>query len=154
MAGGMKVFGTLGPMLAKIKDMQKRVDNTMKEAAFRLERIMVLHIQNQDLDHEPLSFRYIFRKIAEGFSEDILIRTGTALETVRVIPIDKHNYFVGWPRGVQHKEGGEVYQIMAVHEFGSNDGTIPARPVVQPSLKDLEEWLRPKLENEIRTALS
>ena len=151
----MKVYGTLGPMLARINDMQQRLDKVMKEAAFRLERIMVLHIQDQDLDHEPLSFRYIFRKIAEGYSEDILIRTGTALETVRVIQIDKDSYFVGWPRGIKDKDGKEeVFNIMAVHEFGSNDGTIPARPIVQPSLKELEEWLRPKLEQEIRTALA
>lgn len=151
----MKVYGTLGPMLAKIKDMQQRVDKVMKEAAFKMERIMVLHIQNQDLDHEPLTARYLSRKIAEGYSENILIRTGTALETIRVMQIDKDSYFVGWPRGIKEKDGEEeVFNIMAVHEFGSNDGTIPARPVVQPSLEELEEWLAPRLKHDIRTALA
>lgn len=154
MAGGMKVYGTLGPVLARIREMQARVDKVMKVSAFKLERIMVLHIQNQDLDHEPLSEEYLARKIAEGYSKGILIRTGTALETIRVIEIDSDSYFVGWPRGIKEEDGEELFNIMAVHEYGSNDGTIPERPVVQPSLEELAEWLRPKLEQEIRSALA
>lgn len=151
---GMQVHGTLKPLADKVLGLSGAINDKFKEAPFKLERTIVLHIQNQDLPWAELDPDYKARKIAQGFSEDILIRTGTALETVRVIMIDENNFFVGWPRGVQHKEGGQVYQIMAVHEFGSNDGTIVARPVVGPSLEELREWLKPEMEKIIKVSLS
>lgn len=154
MADGMAVYGSLAPLADKLLGLDKRLTQVMKVAAFKLERIIVLHIQDQDLPWKELDEKYRKRKIAEGYSEKILIRTGTALETVRVVKIDENNYFVGWPRGVQHKKGGEMVQIMAVHEYGSNDGTIEARPVVGPSVKELREWLETELRNEIKVAFA
>jgi hypothetical protein len=154
MADGMTVHGSLMPLADKLLGLDKRLTEVMKVAAFKLERIIVLHIQDQDLPWKDIDKKYKARKIREGFSEKILIRTGTALETVRVIKIDENNYFVGWPRGVQHKRGGEIVQIMAVHEYGSNDGTIEARPVVAPSVKELRKWLETELRNEIKVAFA
>lgn len=150
----MTVHGSLMPLADKLLGLDKRLTEVIKVAAFKLERIIVLHIQDQDLPWKKLDEKYRKRKIAEGYSEKILIRTGTALETVRVLKIDDNNYFIGWPRGVQHKKGGDMVQIMAVHEYGSNDGTIEPRPVVEPSVKELREWLETEMRNEIKVAFA
>jgi hypothetical protein len=150
---GMVINGSLKPLADKLKGVDKRLHNVTKLAAFRLERTIVKHIQNQDLDWEPLEAKYLLRKIAEGFSEDIRIRTGTSIETVRVIDLGRDQYFVGWARGVRSKEGEDLVQINAVHEYGSNDGTIPARPVVLPSVNELREWFEAELRKELRVAL-
>lgn len=151
MADGMTVSGSLKPLERKLLGLDRRLSEVMVKAAFRLERTIVLHMQNQDLPWEKLDEKYKARKIREGFSEKILIRTGTALETVRVIKIDDNTYFIGWPRGVKERDGKEeVFVIMAVHEFGSNDGTIKARPIVEPSVKELKKWLRKELAEAIK----
>ena len=152
---GMQTYGSLAPLVRRLQRASESIKPVIERAAFRLERTIVLHIQNQDLPWEALSPKYLARKIKEGFSELIMIRTGTALETVRTIQLDDSSYFVGWPRGVTRKTADgtvEIYPIMAVKEFGSLDGTEPARPVIQPSLKELKVWLRQQMVDELKKA--
>lgn len=154
MPTGMFVIGTLAPLGAALKRVDKVVATTAKEAAFKLEAIIVQHIQDQDLPWKALDDAYKKRKKREGFSELIWVRTGTALETVRVFEIDSQSYFVGWVRGTESADGEDMVNIAAVMEFGPDDDPGRARPVVEPSVEELAEWFEKRLEKQLKVAFA
>ena len=154
MPDGMTIHGSLLPIATTLSNVEMRVKDVIKKAPFKLESIIVKHIQNQDLDWKELDDKYKDRKKKEGFSDLIWVRTGTALETVRVIKIDEDSFFVGWPRGVAETEDGEdIVNIAAVLEFGRLDGSIEARPVVGPSVEELNEWLQEQIAGAIKISI-
>ncbi len=151
---GMIITGSLAPVTVALKRLGRKVTEVTKRAAFKLERIIVQHIQNQDLPWKELDDAYKDRKVREGFSELIWVRTGTALETVRVFEIDPQNYFVGWVRGTESADGDDMVSIVAVLEFGPIDEPERARPVVEPSVEELADWYKKELETAIKQSFT
>jgi phage gpG-like protein len=101
-----------------------------------LESTMKGHLEAQDLPWPPLSPDYLKRKIAEGFSEQTLIRTGSLMANIRYHAKDWKSGFVGILRNVMNSDGESLVNIAAVHEFGTRDGRVPARPYVAPTLEE------------------
>ncbi len=102
-----------------------------------LEAAMVGRIEQQKLS-PSLSPRYLKAKIRAGYSEKILIRTGTLMQNIRYQPKSWDGGFVGVLRGVKANKGADLVNIAAVHEFGAPSVGIPARPFIMPSAKEHE----------------
>lgn len=153
---GMFITGTLSPLARRLQNVDKVLADVTKQAAFKLEALIVGHIQAQDLPWKELDAAYKALKEKQGHSELIWVRTGTALETVSVIDITPTDYFVGWVRGTPAGEGSdeEMHNIAAILEFGTTDGTIEARPVVQPSVDELAVWFEDQLHKALTGALT
>lgn len=101
-----------------------------------LESTVVGHFENQDLPWPSLTPGYRKRKIREGYSEQILIRTSTLSQNIRYHRQSWNEGFVGVARNVMTSDGQSLVNIGAVHEFGTRDGRVPARPFVSPSLEE------------------
>lgn len=156
----MAIQGALGRALGvKVRAMQAAMVDSINLAALKLERTIVRHIQDQDLPWEPLKQATVDRKKREGLSPLILVATGTALEQVELVQVDggprdtNSTFFVGWTRQRMHPETDEpTANIMAVHEYGTDDNKIQARPVVQPSVDETQAWFRRDLAARMKRA--
>ena len=71
----------------------------------------------------PLKVRTILAKKKAGFGSKPLIRSGALAHSPRVVTVTGSTVTVGSDR----KAGGQ--SLAAVHQFGTKDGHIPARPV-------------------------
>jgi hypothetical protein len=92
------------------------------------------------------------RKYGKKGGEKALIDTGAMREAVTSKEVEKGIQFVGLLRTQMHRpkdgeegESIEMANIGAIHEFGTDDGHVPARPFVQPIL-DVE---RPKAKKDL-----
>lgn len=123
-------------------------------AAFGLiaEKIAKDHIANQDLHWPPLSDKYRQQKEDHGFSDFILVRTSTYVQSITSWSEDLTGY-AGVKRGIYYTDehGGtdEVCNIAKTHEYGSDiagrnhNVTIPARPLWKPTLDEtMELWMK------------
>ena len=98
-----------------------------------LEATMVGHFEAQGPGWASLNPAYLAFKLRRGLSENILEASGTLLQNIRYHPGDWQSGFVGVLRGVTEANGVDVVNIAAVHEYGTKDGKIPARPFVAPT---------------------
>ena len=94
-------------------------------------------IRGQQYNLKPLSKSYLEYKKRTGLDPRILIATKTYVDKIRAKPIRKKgkivSYTVGPPDGI-HEPSGLPYRTLArIHEFGSRDKRIPARPVWRPA---------------------
>jgi|WetSurMetagenome_2_1015567.scaffolds.fasta_scaffold551668_2 phage gpG-like protein len=88
----------------------------------------------QQKGFKALSGKYLKRKTADGFSEQILIREGELVK--RGIQSKEIDWQSGMVTAKRMVEGG--VNIAAVHEFGSPKMKIPARPYMSPGCRDAE----------------
>lgn len=86
--------------------------------------------ETQQFDWDKLSADYLAWKIANSLDRRILIQTGDALKNLGVISYDRFSLAVG-----VSVETADGVAYMAVHEFGSDDGRIPPRPLFGPVLE-------------------
>jgi len=125
-------------MLSEAGDKLKREVKAATDKNGRLlEAAMVGRIEQQKLS-PPLSPKYLKAKIRAGYSEQILVRTGTLMQNIRYQPQSWDGGFVGVLRGVKGTKGADLVNIAAVHEFGAPSRGIPARPFIVPSAKECE----------------
>ena len=109
-----------------------------------LERAIVGRIEDQKLS-PALKDYYRRWKVKKGLSEQILIATGTLLQAIRYHMLAWNEGFVGVGRNVRGTiawKGGRaasLINIAAVHEFGTRDGRVPARPYIGPALAENED---------------
>lgn len=94
-------------------------------------------IRNQSYNHVPLNQAYLESKKKKGLDPRILIATADYVNKIKAKRVKgagkEVSYRVGPPMGI-HKPSGLPYKTLArIHEFGSDDGRIPARPVWRPS---------------------
>lgn len=99
------------------------------------------HISSQDLNWTPLKKSYKDMKSKRGFSTNILVKSSAYFQSITSWSKGKTVY-VGVKKVARDKEGNEIANIAAVHEFGSTKRNIPARPLWQPTLKETKEWLK------------
>lgn len=149
---GMEVIGSLAGMRGVLLQASRGLSTVTKRTAFFLERTILKHMQNQDLAWEALKPNYKARKITEGYSEKIWIRTSTSMQTLSTTPAGNDAFFVGWVRGATSKDGEPMVKFLKRIEYGSLDGTQKPRPLVAPSVKEARQFFEAELERTFRDA--
>jgi phage gpG-like protein len=146
MGDGIQKFGDwarVERMLAQAgRKLQREVGRATDRNGRLLEAAMVNRIESQQLS-PGLSEKYKAWKAKHGYSEQILILTGTLIASIRYHKKDWQGGFVGVLRNVMSKGKKPVplVNIAAVHEFGTSDGRVPARPYMAPAAVESEDQM-------------
>ena len=94
-------------------------------------------IRRQKYKWEPLTDKYLEAKKKKGLDTRILMATKDYVNKGIVVEEREGFIFVGPKIGV-HKPSGLTYERLAkIHEYGTKDGRIPARPLWRPVLSVL-----------------
>ena len=129
-----RLVNDLGPNIKKSQEM------SLMRWGLKAERIAKEHISHQDLGWPALKPATLTRKISAGYSENILIETSMYFQSITSWVSDD-TAWCGVQRGVRTKDGNvELGMVASVHEFGSSDGTIPARPLWKPTFMEAMLW--------------
>lgn len=119
------------------KIIRKGINKGTITNAHLIEARAVKHIQNQDLRWKKLDPAYKRWKEKNRLSTDKLIATGTLMNSITVQVLkDGQEAFVGVLRKARGKNGEQLANIAAVHEFGSVRRKIPARPLFKPTFRE------------------
>lgn len=140
----MKLKGAWNTINKITKDLEKLGKQSMKEGLIKVglhaEKRAKQHISKQDLNWKPLNQKYRNAKERKGFSTNILVRSSAYFQAITSF-FEDDMAKVGVKKVARDKEGKEIANIAAVHEFGSSKAKIPARPLWQPVLKETTEWI-------------
>lgn len=98
------------------------------------------HISKQDLGWKQLNQKYKAYKAKKGLSTNILVSSSAYFQAITSYTVGKQ-VNVGVKKVARDKEGNEIANIAAVHEFGSTKRNIPARPLWKPTLDETTKWL-------------
>lgn len=95
-------------------------------------------IKGQTFDWTPLSSAYLSKKMASGYGSNILINTGSYVDGLKVTAVKKssktYSVFAGAsPDDIHTPSGLPMGYLGAIHEYGTRDGRIPARPHHRPT---------------------
>lgn len=126
------------------------VDDIAGELAEEYRRMLVEHIDKQDLNWRPLSPGYLKYKIAAGLSIKIWEATSFLKNHIKVIKIDDGGdllYFVGLD-DVDKYPGSNVSVglVGMVLEYGSPSRNIPPRPLFRPTRANLRSKITSYVE--------
>lgn len=116
---------------------QKAADISVKRWGLAAERIAKKHISAQDLGWKSLNPKYVSAKVKAGYSKNVLVRTSSYFQSITSWTMQGYA-FVGVKREARDKQGNVIANIAAVHEYGSITANIPARPLWQPTLKEMK----------------
>ncbi len=111
------------------------VDKGFTKVALTGERIVLEHIQNQDLDWEPLQETYREKKRKQAYSDSIYVKTGSYFNEIKGWH-DRKRVYVGIPKGAINSDGNSLETIGQTLEYGSNKLNIPPRPLMEPSMEE------------------
>lgn len=149
-----KVQRLLSGLASKIK---AEMGKTTAESLQLIEKTAVGHIDKQDLPWPPLSRAYARykertrsgkwrrrrsktgRANPRSLSEKTLIATGAYRQAITSYQTSVYSGEVGVSRHEAYDDGEKIVNIAAVHEMGTRDKRIPARPLWEPTAKELEE---------------
>ncbi|MEQ8822630.1 MAG: hypothetical protein RLY93_20530 [Sumerlaeia bacterium] len=153
---GVTLTGPWADAARKLATLDERYAAAMRKAvrisAARFERRLVLHIQNQDLPWKPLSKAYRERKLREGYSTDIYIKTSSLQQSITTsVSEDGMTAVVGAKRVAEHN--GALVNVVALMEFGSVKAGIPARPLFRPAWAASEEETRQEILKALRVVM-
>lgn len=112
-----------------------------RNAIFYFRRKVKEHIREQDLEWEELSDDWKREKEEQGYDPRIWIARGLLRRNIKVVKRGEANYTLEIPPSPEYPNGTAVRTVMFVLEFGSLDGTIPARPLFRPTKREVEERL-------------
>lgn len=112
---------------------------SLQRFGLKMEAIVKKHMADQDLRWIPLQPATISQKVKRGYSTDILIASSTYFQAITSNVTDD-TVFVGVPKGTREPNGADTWMIAQVHEFGSQTGGIPARPLWRPSFQEALDW--------------
>lgn len=133
-------WGLVGRAIGAMSSEAKKAQQlSLKRFGLKWEATAKSHLTAQDLRHKPLNPKYVAQKLKKGFSDKILIASGTYFQSISSF-VEGDTVFAGVKRDATDKNGVPIADIAAVHEFGSRDGKIPARPLWQPSYKETLAW--------------
>ncbi len=115
-------------------------------ALAKVERTVLDHVDEQDLDWEQLSDAYEAQKEKRGLDPDILRATNQMYENITTDQPDDFTGAVGVTRGVLTKDGEDVTEIALIHEQPDDDGTVmPARKLWQPTFEEVKDEVAAQL---------
>ena len=113
-------------------------------------KVLVKHLQNQDLSWKPLDPEYLASKKRRRLSTATLIATSQLMQSITTdLSGDRLSAFVGVLRSGKRRDGEPPVLIAEIHEFGSHARNIAARPLFRPTFKEV----RPDVENGYRKAV-
>jgi len=156
-----RVTDRLGNIGRRIKD---SCGDAMSEGIALIEKTVVKHIDNQDLDWPPLSDKYARykertrsgkwrrkrRKAGKSsprrLSEKMLIATGAYRNAITSHKISPFHGEVGVSRQEAYDDGEKIANIGQIMEEGTRDGRIPARPHWEPSAEAVESKIEKRFE--------
>ena len=140
----IKLTGKWNLVNAITKNLEKVGNEAMKEGLMKVglfaEGKAKSHISKQDLNWKPLNQDYKRRKERDGFSTNTLVKTSAYFQAITSY-VQGKNAYIGVKKVARDKEGNEIANIAAVHEFGSSKQGIPARPLWQPTIKETATWM-------------
>lgn len=122
------------------QEMQKAEDICLQRFALKTEALAKTHMSTQDLGWKRLKAATIARKVRRGESENILIATSTYFQSVTSW-VDNGTAYAGVKKTVTYGDGEKVENIAKLHEYGSKNGNIPARPLWKPTWDEAMVWL-------------
>jgi len=112
-----------------------------------IEARVLSHIDEQDLEWEPLTEGYKKHKEKKNLSPDILRATNQMYSNITTAQEDNFSGMVGVKRGVRTKDGDDVTDIALIHEQPEDDGTkIPARKLWKPTFEEMKESVHTALK--------
>ena len=118
-------------------------NKAMAQVALRGEKVAVESIQKQVAPDgtawKPLSTKYREKKIKDGFSEKIYVRTSSLFQAItswKDVSGKKIKVYYGVKRNAINKNGENIANIAAIMEFGVN-----ARPLWRPSRTEMLKWM-------------
>ena len=136
-----------------------------------IEKTVVRHLDRQDLPWPPLSPayrrykertrspRWRQRRLRSGrsnprsLSEKTLIATGAMRNAITSYQTGPYSGEVGISRQESYAAGEKLVNVAWVHERGSRDKTIPARPLWEPTAEELQAKLARRYAGALRRAL-
>lgn len=121
-------------------EMQQARTISLQRWGLKAEGLAKNHIRDQDLSWTKLKAETIATKIRKGYSDNILVMTSDYFQAITSWVYDKEVALAGVKKVAVNSEGQQIADIAAVHEFGSNSGNIPARPLWQPVFAETMEW--------------
>lgn len=141
----MKRIGDWEKVTALISNLQEEMVKAqitcLKHWGLKAEALAKKHIQDQDLPWAPLKPATLSEKIRKGYSENILVATSSYFQAITSwVDTDKMSATAGVKKTAQGKNGEQLADVAAVHEFGSQTAKIPARPLWQPTFEETMRW--------------
>lgn len=127
-----------------VKTLQQRV---VTGIATRYHEALLQHLESQDLPLAPLNEWYRQWKESHGLDTRILIATGELMENIKIYDIAVGKAFVGVKSGKQHKGGIDMALLALIHEYGSVETGMPARPLYRLTLQELKSKLSSVLQS-------
>ena len=122
------------------EEMNKAKELSLKRWGLKAERVSKMHISSQDLGWKPLTPAYKATKIRKGLSENILVATSSYFQSITSF-VEGDTVYAGVKKEVKNKDGEVIADIAKLHEYGSQSGQIPARPLWQPTFSEVIEWV-------------
>ena len=123
------------------KEMEAARQVSLKRWALKAEAISKTHMSKQDLGWQPLAASTIAAKARKGDSSLILIATSDYFLAITSWVTDGVAY-AGVRKQIRNSKGQVLADIARVHEFGRLDGSIKARPLWQPTFKEVLAWYK------------
>lgn len=147
MSADVKKFGDWVRVEALIGDLanmaQKAKEVSLMNWGLKAEGLAKKHINNQDLGWKELDIKYLASKIRKGYSENILVRTSDYFQAITSwVDTPNETVYAGVKKAKMDVEGHIIADIAAVHEYGTKDGRIPARPLWQPVFEETMKWFK------------
>lgn len=108
----------------------------------KAEALAKTHMSKQDLNWTPLSVKYLARKVrsqSPRLSENILVATGSYFSAITTY-VKRDTVYAGVRKEAKDKDGNNIANIAAVHEYGSRTGHIPKRPLWKPTFREVVAW--------------
>lgn len=126
-------------MIARVlgKEMEVSQMLSLRRFGLKVEAIAVAHLSSQDLNWVPLKPATLAAKLRRGESEKILIATSSYFQSITSYVIGDTAY-AGVKKGIRNSKGEIISDIAILLEYGG--GNIPARPLWQPTFKEVMLW--------------
>ena len=135
------------------KTLPRRIQKNLRLATKKntkvVERRMKLGIRNQRPEWERLKEGTIRQK----GSSKILIDYGDLMNSYTTKELLATVFFVGVERNAKNKDGESLFSIALQQEFGSHDGSTPARANIRPSLDESERECQKNWEKSLDASL-
>jgi len=125
-----------------------------KRIATKFKLDLTSRVKLQAFDHwPPLSPLYVQQKAKRGLDPRTLIARMEYLKSIRVRSTrdqkGDQTYTVGVPQYAKHYSGLTFMQLAAIHEYGTRDRRVPARPHWRPTIRKFQA-LQPRFEREMQ----
>lgn len=119
---------------------------TLGRCLKKIERVVLGHLDKQDLEWPELSKPYAALKEKKGLSPDTLRASNEMYQNITTDQPSAWKGAVGVTRGVKSKDGEEVTDIALIHEQPKDDGkVIPARKLWAPTFEETKDEIAQEL---------